>query len=47
MERFGDKVICNPKVKLNKGESYPLIDIDKINPQYRYVINQENTVYTG
>ncbi len=47
MERFGDKVICNPKVKLNKNNTYPLIDIDKINPQFRYVNNQEVVTYTG
>ena len=47
MERFGDKVICNPKVKLNKDNTYPLIDINKINPQFRYVSNQEEVTYTG
>lgn len=47
MDRFGEKVLCNPKVKLNKGIEYPLIDIDKIKPGYKWVSNQEVVEYTG
>ena len=47
MDRFGDKVICNPTVKLKKQEVYPLIDIDKITPGYKYVRNEETVEYTG
>lgn len=37
MDRFGDKICCNPTVKLKKQESYPVIDIDKITPGYKAV----------
>lgn len=47
MDRFGEKVICNPKVKLKKQEVYPLIDIDKIQPQFKTVKNGEEVEYTG
>lgn len=47
MERFGEKVCCNPTVKLKKQESYPLIDIDKITPGYKKVRNEEIIEYTG
>ena len=47
MDRFGDKVCCNPIVKLKKQESYPVIDIDKINPGYKTVRSVESTEYTG
>lgn len=47
MNRFGEKVICNPKVKLKKQEVYPLIDIDKIQPQFKTVKNVEEVEYTG
>ena len=47
MDRFGDKVFCNPTVKLQKGEVYPLIDIDKITPGYKTVRNVESIEYTG
>ena len=46
MNRFGEKVICNPKVKLKKQEVYPLIDIDKIQPQFKTVKNVEEVEYT-
>lgn len=47
MDRFGEKVFCNPKVKLNKGKSYPLIDIDKITPAYKTVKNEIVVEYSG
>ena len=46
-DRFGDKVICNPKVKLNKAETYPLFDIEKIRPGYKTVESYDDIVYTG
>lgn len=47
MDRLGDKVCCNPTVKLKKGEYYPLIDIEKIAPGYKTVRNQEEIVFNG
>ena len=47
MDRFGDKVCCNPTVKLEKQRSYPLIDIEKITPGYKTVKNEEMVKYTG
>ena len=47
MDRFGDKVCCNPAVKLKKQETYPLIDIDKITPGYKTVRSVEQVEYTG
>ncbi len=46
-DRFGEKVCCNPTVKLQKGESFPLIDIDKITPGYKTVRSVETIKYTG
>lgn len=47
MDRLGDKVCCNPTVKLKKGEYYPLIDIEKIALGYKTVRNQEEIVFNG
>lgn len=47
MDRLGDKVCCNPTVKIKKGEYYPLIDIEKIAPGYKTVRNQEEIVFNG
>mgnify|MGYP002624588508 CR=1 FL=1 len=47
MDRFGDKVCCNPSVKLKKKESYPVIDIDRITPGYKHVRSVESIDYTG
>ena len=47
MDRFGDKVCCNPNVKLKKQESYPVIDIDKITPGYKAVRSVASIEYTG
>lgn len=40
-------MLCNPTVKLTKGTKYPLIDIDKIIPGYKWVTNQEVVEYSG
>ena len=47
MDRFGEKVCCNPTVKLKKQEYYPLIDIDTITPGYKTVLSEESIEYTG
>lgn len=47
MDRFGDKVCCNPPIKLKKQESYPVIDIDAITPGYKTVRGSESVGYTG
>ena len=47
MDRFGDKVLCNPTVKLSKQRMYPMIDIDKINPEYKTVQSTEAVEYAG
>lgn len=47
MDRFGEKVCCNPTVKLKKTKTYPLIDIDKISPRYKTVKSVESVEYTG
>lgn len=47
MDRFGDKIICNPTVKLEKGNQYSVINIDKINPGYKYVTSDEMLEFTG
>lgn len=47
MDRFGDKVNCNPKVELVKNATFPLIDIDKISPGYKFVRSESEIEYTG
>lgn len=47
MSKFGDKIICNPIVKLQKGEKYPLIDIEKINAGYKFINTNEHIEYGG
>jgi type I restriction enzyme S subunit len=47
MDRFGNKVICNPPVKLEKGNFYPLVSIDKITPGYKTVESDEILEYIG
>ena len=47
MDRFGDKVLCNSTVKLSKQRMYPMIDIDKINPEYKTVQSTEAVEYAG
>lgn len=43
--RFGDLVHFPPKVSLRKGEEYPFIDMDVVNPKYRHVENVELRKY--
>lgn len=45
--RLGEMIQCNPQVKLEKGKSYNLIDIDSIEIGSRYVKGKELTVYDG
>ena len=47
MDRFGDKVCCNPTVKLKKQELYSVIDIDQITPGYKTVRSVESIKYAG
>ncbi|WP_294053055.1 restriction endonuclease subunit S [Thiolapillus sp.] len=35
--RFEDFVEINPRVRLEKGESYPFIEMELVTPEYRYV----------
>jgi type I restriction enzyme S subunit len=45
--RLGDCVLCNPTVKLVKGNVYPVIDIDKITVGRKFVTNKDVIVYDG
>ena len=45
--RIGDCITCNPSVKLDKGQTYPVIDIEKIVVGRRYVTNKENVTFGG
>lgn len=45
--RLGEMIQCNPQVKLEKGKSYNLIDIDSIEIGLRYVKGKELTEYDG
>ena len=45
--RLGDCIQCNPKVKLTRGELYPLIDIDKITIGRKYVSNKTFITFAG
>ena len=45
--RLGERIQYNPQVKLEKGKSYNLIDIDSIEIGSRYVKGKELTVYDG
>ena len=47
MDRLHDKVLCNPTVKLSKGQMYPSIGIDKITPGYKYISNTVCENYSG
>ena len=46
-KRIGDCVVCNPTVKLDKGSTYPVIDIDKITVGRKYVSNKDSITYNG
>lgn len=45
--RLGEMIQCNPQVKLEKGKTYNLIDIDSIEIGSRYVKGKELTEYDG
>ena len=45
--RLGECVLCNPTVKLTKGELYPVIDIDKITVGRKYVSNKSFVAFAG
>ena len=45
--RLGEMIQCNPQIKLEKGKSYNLIDIDSIEIGSRYVKGKELTEYDG
>ncbi len=45
--RLGTKIQCIPAVKLIKGKTYPLIDMEKIIPGQRQVSEFELSEYTG
>lgn len=47
MDRFGEKVCCNPSIKLQKGETYPRVEIEKIMPGYKYVQSEDTFEFTG
>ena len=46
-KRLEEIVEVNPAVKLTKGVLYPFIDIDKVSPSLRSVINGECKIYDG
>lgn len=45
--RLGEMIQCNPQVKLEKGKTYNLIDIDSIEIGSRYVKGKELTEFDG
>lgn len=47
MDRFGEKVNCNPKTTINKNEVISLIPMEDINPIYKYVKGSEEAIYEG
>lgn len=47
MDRIGDKIQCNPAVKLEKDALYPLIDMEKIKVGEKFVSEYELSPYTG
>ena len=46
-KRLEDIIDVDPKMKLNKGTTYPFIDIDQVSPDRIYVTKNEEKVYTG
>ena len=45
--RIRDRVLCNPLVKLEKGVSYPFIDMEAITPGIKAVGSVESSEYSG
>lgn len=46
MDRFEDKVICNPSIKLTKGKPCGFVSMEMITPGYKHV-NGEISTYDG
>ena len=44
---LGEVITVNPVVKLAKGETYPFVDIDKIETQNKSVTNVERRIFSG
>lgn len=47
MDRIGDKIRCNPSVKLQKGNLYPFIDMEKIRTGTKYITGFDYASYEG
>ena len=47
LTKIGECINCNPSVKLEKGNAYPVIDIDKIVVGRKYVTNKDFIVYSN
>lgn len=47
LKRIGECINCNPSIKLEKGEIYPIIDIDKIVVGRKFVTNKDFIVYSN
>ena len=45
--RIGDMICCNPTVKLKKGELYPVVNIEDISIENKYVYSKECIEYNG
>lgn len=42
---LADAVLINPVVHMKRGEIYPFVDMQSINPQMRYVTSHKERVY--
>lgn len=42
---FGKAVVFNPKVSFQRGEHYPFIEMDDVNPADKYVSGKEKRIY--
>ncbi len=47
LTKIGECINCNPSVKLDKGNIYPMIDIDKIIVGRKFVTNKEFVVFSN
>ena len=47
MDRIGDKIRCNPSVKLQKGNLYSFIDMEKIKIGTKYITGFDYASYEG
>ena len=46
-QRLGDYIVCNPTVKLKKGQQCQLTDIDSITIGQKYPISKGLVIYDG